>query len=107
LGQPLASVVARALGETHADIITATGRVRSQLGQLFARWIDQGHIDPAKGTPDQLAWELFAPSAYVRLLYLHAEANAATRLAGRDLVHRHLEFFIATVFNGTHDQEIR
>ena len=103
----IASVVARALGETHADIITATGRVRSQLGQLFAHWIDQGHIDPAKGTPDQLAWELFAPSAYVRLLYLHAEANAAIRLAGRDLVHRHLEFFIVTVFNGTHDKEIR
>lgn len=103
----IASVLARALGETHVDIITATMRVREQLGRLFTRWIDQGHIDPAKGTPDQLAWELFAPSAYVRLLYLHAEANAGTRLTGRDLVHRHLEFFIATVFNGAHDKEIR
>lgn len=101
----IASVIARALGDTHIEIITATMRVRDQLAALFGRWMDQGHIVPARGTPDQLAWELFAPSAYVRLLYLHAEADAATRLAGHEFVRRHLEFFIDTVFKATDDQE--
>ncbi|MEU2611484.1 helix-turn-helix domain-containing protein [Micromonospora sp. NPDC007271] len=103
----IASVVARALGDTHVETITATMQVRDQLAALFRRWIDQGHVASAKGSPDQLAWELFAPSAYVRLLYLHAEADAATRLAGHELVRRHLEFFIDTVFNGTDDKETR
>lgn len=101
----IASVVARALGDTHVETITATMRVRDQVAVLFGRWIDQGRIAPAKGTPDQLAWELFAPSAYVRLLYLHAEADAATRLAGHELVRRHLEFFIGTVFGATGTKE--
>lgn len=95
----IASVLARALGETHLEIIAATAQVRDQLAQLFRRWIDEGHIDPARGTPDQLAWELFAPSAFVRLLYLHAEADSATRRAGHELVRRHVAFFIDAVFH--------
>jgi len=94
----IASVLARALGETHLEIIAAMVRVRDQLAQLFRRWIDEGRIDPDRGTPEQLAWELFAPSAFVRLLYLHAEAEAATRRAGHELVRRHVEFFIDTAF---------
>jgi AcrR family transcriptional regulator len=103
----IASVLARALGDTHLEVIAATGGVRDQLARLFGRWIGEGRIDPARGTPDQLAWELFAPTAFVRLLYLHAEASSGTRRAGHELVRRHLEFFIGTVFGGSHDKETR
>ena len=103
----IASVIARGMGETHRQVIAATAEVRDELGVLFARWIKQGHIDPALGTPERLAWELFAPTAYVRLLYLHAEADAATRAAGGQLVREHLEFFISAVFDRRHAKEIR
>jgi hypothetical protein len=72
--------------------------VQQQMARLFAQWAQAGNIPADRGTPQQLAWELFAPSAFVRLLYLHAEAAPATRRAGHQLLRRHLEFFIATVF---------
>jgi hypothetical protein len=68
------------------------------MARLLAQWVRSGHIRDDRGTPEQLAWELFAPSAFVRLLYLHTEAAPATRRAGHQLLRRHLEFFISTVF---------
>jgi AcrR family transcriptional regulator len=103
----IASVIARGLGETHLQVIAATEQVTGEIGGLFARWIEQGHIDPAQGTPERLAWELFAPTAYVRLLYLHAEADAATRIAGGRLIRQHLQFFITAVFDGRHVEEMK
>jgi AcrR family transcriptional regulator len=94
----LTSVLARAIGDTHTRVIAATGQVQQELARLFARWVQSGQLPADRGTPEQLAWELFAPSAFVRLLYLHAEAAPATRRAGHQLLRRHLEFFIATVF---------
>jgi AcrR family transcriptional regulator len=101
----IASVIARGLGETHLQVIAATEQVQDDLAVLFARWIEHGHIDPARGTPEWLAWELFAPTAYVRLVYLHAEADPATRAAGGRLVREHLQFFISVVFDRTPVQE--
>lgn len=103
----IASVLARALGDTHIETIAATMRVRDQLAALFRRWIDQGRIDASVGTPEQLAWELFAPSAYVRLVYLHADSDGATRRAGNQLIRAHLEFFIGTVFQARAGEERR
>jgi hypothetical protein len=79
-------------------VIAVTGQVQQQLARLFAQWVQAGGIPADRGTPEQLAWELFAPSAFVRLLYLHTDAAPATRRAGHQLFRRHLEFFITTVF---------
>jgi hypothetical protein len=65
---------------------------------VFAAWIEAGRIRAGRGTPTQLAWELFAASAFVRLLYLHAEASPETRRTGHQLIRTHIEFVIATVF---------
>jgi AcrR family transcriptional regulator len=94
----LTSVLARSIGDTHTRVIAAAGQVQQEMAGLFARWMQSGQLPADRGTPEQLAWELFAPSAFVRLLYLHAEAAPATRRAGHQLLRRHLEFFIATVF---------
>ena len=89
----IASVVARALGEAHADIITEDWRVEANWATV--RPLDRsGAHRSGKGHQSTGADEL-APSAYVRLLYLHAEANAAIRLAVATLccssgvLHRH------------------
>lgn len=103
----IASILTRALGDTHLETIAATTHVRDRLAAHFDRWIEQGWIDRSVGTPQQLAWELFAASAYVRLLYLHAESDAATRRAGQELVRGHLEFFIDTVFRPAAREEGR
>ncbi len=94
----LTSVLARSIGDTHTQVIAATEQVQRQMARLFAQWVQAGNIPGNRWTPEQLAWELFAPSAFVRLLYLHTEATPATRRAGHELLRRHLEFFIATVF---------
>ncbi len=94
----LTSVLARAVGDTHARVIAAAGQVQQEIARLFAGWMEAGRIPAGRGTPTQLAWELFAASAFVRLLYLHAEASQETRRAGHQLLRAHLEFVIATVF---------
>jgi hypothetical protein len=60
---------------------------------------------PAHLSPRQLAWELLAPVAYVRLLHLHGSASPALRRAGRRLVRQHLDFFLATVFGTAPDSQ--
>jgi AcrR family transcriptional regulator len=94
----LTSVLARAVGDTHVRVIAAAGRVQQEIARLFAEWMEAGRIPAGRGTPEQLAWELFAGSAFVRLLYLHAEASPETRRVGHQLIRTHLEFVIATVF---------
>jgi hypothetical protein len=43
--------------------------------------------------------------AYIRLLHLHGSASPALRRAGRRLVQQHLDFFLATVFGTTPDDQ--
>jgi AcrR family transcriptional regulator len=94
----LTSVLARAVGDTHAQAIAAAGQVQQEIARVFAGWMEAGRIPAGRGTPTQLAWELFAGSAFVRLLYLHAEASPEIRRAGHQLIRTHIEFVIATVF---------
>lgn len=93
----LTSVVVRAVGDTQAQVTAAFEAAATEMSGLIARWIDAGLIPPDRGTPHQLAWELFAPAAFVRLLYLHADADPRTVRQGQELVLRHAEFFIARV----------
>jgi AcrR family transcriptional regulator len=93
----LTSVVIRAIGDSHLQVISTFKTAQEEMSGLIAHWISAGLIPPDRGSPDQLAWELFAPAAFVRLLYLHAEADAATQRAGHELVLRHAEFYIARV----------
>ena len=94
----LTSVLARAVGDTHARAIAAAGRVQQEIARLFAGWMEAGRIPTGRATPTQLAWELFTASAFVRLMYLHAEASPETRRAGHRLIRTHVEFIIATAF---------
>jgi AcrR family transcriptional regulator len=86
-------------GPAGADLLGAIELTLAQVGDLFAAWRQQGLVrTPADISPRQLSWELLAPVAYVRLLYLHGSASPAMRRAGRRLVQQHLDFFLATVF---------
>jgi hypothetical protein len=42
---------------------------------------------------------------YIRLLHLLGSASPALRRAGRRLVQQHLDFFLATVFGTTPDDQ--
>ncbi|SEG21504.1 DNA-binding transcriptional regulator, AcrR family [Nonomuraea solani] len=93
----LTSVLVRAIGDSHLQVISTFKTAQEEMSHLIAHWIGAGLIPPDRGRPDQLAWELFAPAAFVRLLYLHAEADPDTQRAGHELVLAHAEFFIARV----------
>jgi len=94
-------------GPARAELLEAIDQTLVQLGERFAAWRQQGLIRaPAHVSPHQLAWELLAPVAYVRLLYLHGSASPALRRAGRRLVEQHLDFFLAAVFGTTPDGQI-
>ena len=91
-------------GPAGAELLDAIEQTLAQLGELFAAWRQQGLVQaPAHISPRQLAWELLAPVAYIRLLHLHGSASLALRRAGRRLVNQHLDFFLAAVFGTTPD----
>lgn len=86
-------------GHAGAELLDAIEQTLAQLGELFAAWRRQGLVQtPAHISPRQLAWELLAPVAYIRLLHLHGSATPDLRQAGHRLVEQHLDFFLATVF---------
>ncbi|MEU6715235.1 helix-turn-helix domain-containing protein [Nonomuraea sp. NPDC046802] len=95
----LTSMLVRAIGDSHLQVISTFEEAQEEMSHLFAHWIDAGFIPADRGTPRQLAWELFAPTAFVRLLYLHAEADVDTQQAGYERVLAHAEFFIARVIS--------
>ena len=91
-------------GPAGAELLDAIEQTLAQLAELFAGWRRQGLVRaPAHLSPRQLAWELLAPVAYVRLLHLHGSAPPALRRAGRRLVQQHLDFFLAAVFGTAPD----
>jgi AcrR family transcriptional regulator len=93
-------------GPAGAELLDAIEQTLAQLAELFAAWRQQGLVRaPAHIPPRQLAWELLAPVAYVRLLHLHGSASPALRRAGRRLVEQHLDFFLATVFGIAPDDQ--
>ena len=86
-------------GPAGAELLDAIEQTLVRLGELFVAWRQQGLVRaPAHISPRQLAWELFAPVAYIRLLHLHGSATPALRDTGRRLVNQHLDFFLAAVF---------
>jgi AcrR family transcriptional regulator len=85
---------------TGSSLKSGIDEVRREVGKRFETWMRQGLVQ-ASAPPEQLAWELFAPIAYVRLLYLHADAPPRERAAGRELARRHVDFFISNVFETT------
>ncbi|WP_084518072.1 TetR/AcrR family transcriptional regulator [Microtetraspora niveoalba] len=101
----LTSILVRAIGDSHLQVITTFKAAQDEMSDLIALWIGAGLIPRDRGTPQELAWELLAPTAFVRLLYLHAEADEATQQTGRDLVLGHAEFFIARVLPTPTDKE--
>jgi AcrR family transcriptional regulator len=76
------------------DYLAARDEAQRQLGTLFRRWMD-ADLMRRDFRPEFLAWELFSPVAYIRLLYLHGQATDAERRAGHRRAEEHVDFFIA------------
>ncbi len=77
------------------DAVTAAvGR----LAGLFEHWMADGRVDPALGTPGDLAWALMAPVALTRVLWLHDGAEPGEIDAARERAARHAELFTRAVF---------
>ena len=55
---------------------------------------------------EHLVWELLAPVAYVRLLYLHGRATEEERCAGRRLVERHVDYFLSCALRDPEGQNV-
>jgi AcrR family transcriptional regulator len=68
------------------------------LAQVFARWIADGRVDPALGSPGDLAYALMAPVALTRVLWLHDGATPQEIEAAREQAARHGDLFINAVF---------
>jgi AcrR family transcriptional regulator len=63
------------------------------LGTLFQDWRDAGHLRDDVPV-EQLAWELMAPLAYIRMTHLLADSSEDARSTGRRLIARHVDFFL-------------
>jgi AcrR family transcriptional regulator len=68
--------------------------VQSQLHAPFAHWVSAGLL--REDFPvEHLVWELLAPLANARFVYLHSQASTAERKLGHSMAKRHVEFFLA------------
>ena len=79
-------------GRSLTDAIAA---VQRQLHPLFEVWLATGRLRP-EFTAEHLVWELLAPLANVRFVYLNAQSTEEDRALGRRLAERHVSFFVAT-----------
>lgn len=88
----------------HSDLVTGMiNRGSTALGPVFEEWAQAGRLrDDVRASllvgavnGESLAWELLAPLAFVRLVYLHGDKP--TRTEGRDRALTHLEFFLDAV----------
>ena len=68
------------------------------LAQVFARWMADGRVDPALGSPRDLAYALMAPVALTRVIWLHDGATPQEIEAAREQAARHGDLFINAVF---------
>jgi AcrR family transcriptional regulator len=68
------------------------------LAEVFARWMADGRVDSALGSPRDLAYALIAPVALARVLWLHDGATPREIEAAREQAARHGDLFIAAVF---------
>ena len=81
-----------------AELRQAIGSAIGGLAELFARWMADGRVDPALGSPGDLAYALMAPVALTRVLWLHDGATPQEIQAAREQAARHAELFIRAVF---------
>jgi AcrR family transcriptional regulator len=68
------------------------------LAELFARWMADGRVDPALGSPGDLGYALMAPVALTRVLWLHDGASPQEIEAARAQAARHAELSTRAVF---------
>ncbi|TDD25699.1 TetR/AcrR family transcriptional regulator [Nonomuraea diastatica] len=71
-------------------------RTLDELGKLFRMWQEAGSVRTDVPV-DQLAWELVAPLAHIRMIHMLADSTDEARASGRRLAERHLEFFLTCV----------
>jgi AcrR family transcriptional regulator len=76
-----------------AAVLQGIDAVQQRLGALFRQWMDDG-LFRNDFAPEHLVWELMAPLVNVRFLYFHPEADEGAVQAGRELAHRHVEYFL-------------
>ncbi|MGH8900129.1 MAG: TetR/AcrR family transcriptional regulator [Egibacteraceae bacterium] len=97
-GEPRArlflSVLLRESGLAAAAVRETIEAVQGRLGARFRQWMDEGLLRD-DFAPEHLVWELMAPLANVRLLYLHAQADEDAVRTGRELADRHVEYFLS------------
>lgn len=91
----------------HTAVVTGMiDRGSLALGPVFEAWARDGllrddvtaRLTAGTITGVDLAWELLAPLAFVRLVYLHGPGT--TRRRGRDRVLVHLDLFLDAVVRG-------
>lgn len=105
----LISMMARD-GLLHSSALRdALSAMRTQVSQLFHRWIAAGLIPSDLATPEDLAMSLTGFIGLTRVLHLHADAPPEARAQARADIRRHTETFIHLVFRdeGTVGSDVR
>lgn len=77
--------------------------VQAQLYEPFRAWAKAGRLR-TDIDPEHLVWELLAPLANARFIYLHAQASPTDRRHGMELAHKHAEFFVRCCVPGAADR---
>lgn len=85
---------------THA-LHAAIEDMRESTARLFERWIADGRIPAAYGSPAELALSFTGPIGLLRILHLHAEACDAERAWARKEVLRHVDTFAKMAFGAS------
>lgn len=78
-------------------VVAAVDQVTHRLGPVFDAWMATGMARRQSVDGRHLAFELFGMVALIRILHLNEAATPAQREHGRQLVERHLAFFLDTV----------
>ncbi|WP_019548493.1 TetR/AcrR family transcriptional regulator [Streptomyces sulphureus] len=81
-----AAAGSRSLAESVAE-------VQAQLHEPVRVWSKAGLLR-RDVDPEHLVWELLAPLAQARFVYLHAQASEADRRRGIELAAKHAQFFV-------------
>jgi AcrR family transcriptional regulator len=92
-----------ARGQSLAESIA---RVQAQLHEPFRAWACSGQIR-TDFDAEQLVWELLAPLANARFVYLHSSATQAERRLGMEIARQHARFFVTCCVISTDDDRPR
>jgi AcrR family transcriptional regulator len=77
-------------GQTLAGSIA---EVQEQFHAPFREWARKGRLR-TDFEPEHLVWELLAPLANARFVYMHAQAPPEDRRKGHEMARRHVAFFV-------------